>query len=285
MSGLSYKAAGKLENKKSKFNGYELNDDFNLNVYESFYRVHDPQLGGRFWQIDPSPNFDESPYAAMGNNPIRNTDRLGDTLDFPGASETFINQVFDAITYLNDNGVGDNMLKLMQSPVHFSMYEQTDEDGTDGSSSDAPVIVWSPTNGLLVSNGVVLSPATNLDHEADHQLQRIKHPEQYKQDIKPGSDKQYDNKEDRRVITGREQKVARALGEIKKGRVTRRNHQGLNVTTPGPTSNKYEKISKQKEKEILDRIKKQIEQGHKPIHSGGAGPADKPMKDKIKNEE
>ena len=156
-----------------------------------------------------------------------------------------------------------------------------DENGDDMSSSDAPVIVWSPTNGLLVSNGVVLSPATNLDHEADHQLQRIRHPEQYKQDIKKGSDKQYDTKEERRVITGREQKVARALEETKKGQVTRKNHMGLNVTTHGPTSNKYDKPTKKQEQEIIDKIKKQLEQKRKNEHPGSAGPAGKqPVKKK-----
>jgi RHS repeat-associated protein len=77
MAGISSKAAGKLENKK-KFNGYELNTDFDINLNESFYRSHDPQLG-RFWQIDPSPTFEISPYVAMGNNPISLNDLLGDT--------------------------------------------------------------------------------------------------------------------------------------------------------------------------------------------------------------
>lgn len=78
MVGISSKAAGKLENKKSKYNGYEINTDFDLNFYESFYRTHDPQLG-RFWQLDPKSKYDESLYAAMGNNPILANDLLGDT--------------------------------------------------------------------------------------------------------------------------------------------------------------------------------------------------------------
>jgi RHS repeat-associated protein len=57
MNGISSKAAGKVENKK-KFNGYEENKDLDVNWLESFYRTYDPQLG-RFWQIDPKPNYTE----------------------------------------------------------------------------------------------------------------------------------------------------------------------------------------------------------------------------------
>ncbi len=81
MSALSSRAAGKLENKRSKFNGYEYNTDFDINLYETFYRSHDPQIG-RFWQLDPKPNDMESLYAAMGNNPILMVDPLGDTIRF-----------------------------------------------------------------------------------------------------------------------------------------------------------------------------------------------------------
>jgi RHS repeat-associated protein len=77
MSGISSKAAGKVENKK-KFNSYEYNNDFDINLYESFYRSNDPQLG-RFWQLDPKPDERVSLYAAMGNNPISLNDLLGDT--------------------------------------------------------------------------------------------------------------------------------------------------------------------------------------------------------------
>ena len=78
MAGISSKAGVMLANNK-KYNGYEFNSDFDINLYESFYRSHDPQLG-RFWQLDPKPNPFESLYASMGNNPIKNFDVLGDTL-------------------------------------------------------------------------------------------------------------------------------------------------------------------------------------------------------------
>jgi len=78
MSGISSKAAGALTNKK-KYNSYELNSDFDINLNESFFRSHDPQIG-RFLQIDPKPTLMHSPYVAMGNNPSRFSDPLGDII-------------------------------------------------------------------------------------------------------------------------------------------------------------------------------------------------------------
>jgi len=66
MAGISSKAAGKLEN-KFKYNGIEHNTDFDLNMYDAFYRNLDPQIG-RFWQIDPKSIDEVSPYSAMLNN-------------------------------------------------------------------------------------------------------------------------------------------------------------------------------------------------------------------------
>jgi RHS repeat-associated protein len=79
-AGISSKALsfGGAEN-KYKFNGIEQNNDFDLNMYDAFYRNLDPQIG-RFWQIDPKLelSINISPYAAMDNNPILKSDPLGD---------------------------------------------------------------------------------------------------------------------------------------------------------------------------------------------------------------
>lgn len=62
-----------------------------------------------------------------------------------------------------------------------------------------------------------------MDHELDHALQAQKQNKKYVDD-KGTRDKSYDNHEEKRVIEGSEQKTAYANGEIKKGQVTRTDH-------------------------------------------------------------
>jgi RHS repeat-associated protein len=81
MAGISSRVLNSnYSENKSKYNGIEQNEDFDLNMYDAFYRNFDPQIG-RWWQIDPKPNDKESPYAAMANNPVLYSDFLGDTLN------------------------------------------------------------------------------------------------------------------------------------------------------------------------------------------------------------
>lgn len=77
MAGISSKAFGKIENKK-RYNGIELETDFDLGVYTAKFRELDPQIG-KWWQVDPEIESMEmwSPYASNYNNPITYSDPLG----------------------------------------------------------------------------------------------------------------------------------------------------------------------------------------------------------------
>ena len=59
-------------------NAQEKETDLNENITTALYWEYDSRIGRR-WNLDPKPNASVSPYATFNNNPIFNTDPLGDT--------------------------------------------------------------------------------------------------------------------------------------------------------------------------------------------------------------
>ena len=83
MKGICSKAAGGVEN-KYKFNGgVELDGDFGLDIYETFFRGYDAQIG-RFRSEDPKAEmtFELSTFQFSGNNPVVYNDPLGDQFGY-----------------------------------------------------------------------------------------------------------------------------------------------------------------------------------------------------------
>lgn len=151
MAGISAKAPGRLEN-RYKYNGIELNSDLDLYSYEAQYRNLDPQIG-RFWQIDPQTEALESysPYESMGNNPILNTDPLGDFRTRFGA---WLHSVFHG------------------GEVHQNEFKEWYVQKTETSMSDGVVTVNSQVSYGKGRHALSRAGEDMLDEVADNQLKK-----------------------------------------------------------------------------------------------------------------
>jgi len=205
-----------------------------------------------FLSVDPmSDKYPSlSPYAYCAGNPVVLKDTDGrdiliwyktengkmESYRYTGGnvshSNGYVQKVCEAWNYNVMNGGGDPSYNAAtNSNVTINVIETSgDSQHLNGK------VYWNPELGLKTDQGNILSPATILDHELDHGLQRALNNKQFNSDRTPNNDSQYGSKEERRVITGSEQKTAKANGEIKYGNTTRNNHLGDNVITKGVTS-------------------------------------------------
>jgi RHS repeat-associated protein len=236
------------------YQGKEIQEDLALNIYDFEARGYDPILG-RTWQQDPhSQNYyDWSLYSWSGNNPVimidpdgrdfliwyENEDgkqvnfRFNGTNSGDAPKNEFVQNFLTAYNYNVENGGGE-MLQSIASNSDLKIGVAITEEGSQHYAGN---IYWNPNAGAEYENGTVVSPATVLEHEADHANQRATNYDQYSKD-RDTRDPQYRNKEEKRVITGSEQRTARGNKEVSPNGVTRTAHVGNSVITGGPTSNK-----------------------------------------------
>ncbi|MBQ2543511.1 MAG: hypothetical protein II556_01005 [Bacteroidales bacterium] len=214
-----------------RFSGKEIQTTAGVSLLDFGARLYDDRLC-RWNALDPMADkyFSFSPYAYCAGEPVGVLDTDGQKLYFKkGTSDEFKKQFADAVKIMNEKGTSYNLAKLEKSEQVYYIKEA----GYSGNQFnwETKTIEWDP---YKVSDndetGILRSPLTSLAHESSH-------ANAYNDALESGSlesffntvytyDSQYDNKEERRVITTDEQTAAIRHGEIVKGEKTRSDHKG-----------------------------------------------------------
>lgn len=239
-----------------KYNGKEFDHSLGLDLYDYGARLYDPALV--VWTgVDPL--ADEyggiSPYAYCLSNPVKYIDPNGKKVvvwyrnkqgeycqfiftGFHGKNyivyprNQFVADFLQAYLYNVRNGGGDKMKEAVLNDkykIYVDDAANLDESKTFFSPGRQPTIYWESRKVLKNSYGGKQSPATRLEHEFDHAIDNINNSHNHRI-RREEADAQYDNKEEKRVITESERKTARANKED-----IRYNHKGKTFDVSGST--------------------------------------------------
>ena len=247
---LSYK--GELQ--RNKYIGKEFDHMYGLDWYDHGARMYD---AARLAWDRMEPLYDKyyplNTYLYSGNNPINSIDddgnriivwykdKIGNDQSFVFTGQEtkelpqnqFVRDFIQAYFYNINNGGGKAMLEAAKSQVDFNLFNALDlkenESYYQNNGRKDKYVVWQSRQGLLLSNGDKQSAATILEHEFAHYVDDVLNHKNHKE-REQTKDYQYDNKEEKRVVTGYESLTAR---KNKEG--IRKNHKGKNF----PTKNSF----------------------------------------------
>ena len=236
--------------------------DFGARLYDprtASWLAHDP-LAEKYYGI--------SPFAYCAGNPVNLVDPTGSIIiilyieggqqlsfSFSGVEinipkNDYVQAVVEAYRYNKENWakagfVGNSPSTDLVERNDIKVYLYSDKKESSQYFMDnggVPFIIWNPYEGSQSNLGIVMSPATILAHEADHLIDDLTDAKAHLE-RRQSVNIEYGNAEEKRVITGSEQKTALANGEINKGQVTRKNHNGTIVYTEGVTSNVIDQMA------------------------------------------
>ena len=124
---------------------------------------------------------------------------------FPASAKADVDTAF---AYLSQDSVERSLIDKLEHGSRTYQLVIT-HNGSDSFHPDDDTIHWDPHSALRTTDGGTQSPALGLGHEIDHAVE----------DPATGArlartpDPDYDNAEEKRVITGSETHAARTLGE------------------------------------------------------------------------
>jgi RHS repeat-associated protein len=154
-------------------------------------------------------------YVYSRNNPLRYVDPDGRVIRFAeNVSDSFKSEYQTARNYLGVSGADSVLRQLEEMKEVVTLRESTSLKAGDATFFDPSdkSISWNPFASLQLTTGGAHTPALGLLHEADHAVQAITKPDQYKRDME-NDGSTFKNAEERRVILGSEAAAARAKGE------------------------------------------------------------------------
>ena len=249
-----------------KFNGKELDEETGLYYYGARYMNPRTSL---WYGVDPlAEKYPEiGGYVYCISNPIQNTDKKGNDviihyIDKNGKHKThsfsgfrgrrriyvpnnqFVMDFIHSYVFNTNNGGGENMKKAVLDhnvKVHVwdasqpSLFENPDGQRNHFDDNGGFNITWFSRKATRTSDDGVISPATIIEHEFAHFVNRYKDKREFERKSETPN-RQYGDEEEKEVIEGAEWRTARKNGET-----IRHNHKGKSYDVTDPRTTKPKK--------------------------------------------